>query len=79
MILPKCANMKHARKIRINGEDYKYFVDTGATNEDDEKVCRVILYHIDGKRSFWNGAPKKVTGAQVKQAVVEGKFNHLRV
>ena len=67
--------MKKSRIIKINGEEYKYFVDTGAINEDGEKYTKVWLYHSDGNKSWWNDAPKLVTNGVIKRAILEHKFH----
>ena len=70
--------MKKSRKIKINGEEYKYFVDTGAVDEDGEIYTKVWLYYTDeikGQiKGWWNFAPKKITNAMVKEAVLAGEF-----
>jgi len=72
--------MKKARKIRINGEDFKYFVDKGAKDERDENTfIRVILYAPNNIKHYWNLDPKDAINrcfyaSEIKRAYLEGKF-----
>ena len=59
--------MKKARKIKVNGVEYKWFLDTG-------RGYRVILYTSQGER-YWNiSSDTKVDTAMVKQAILNDKF-----
>jgi len=72
--------MKKSRRVRINGEDYRYFVDNGAVDEDGLKFFRVILYATDGGMFHWNLSEKIrwMTPATVKNAFKDGKFLKVR-
>jgi len=70
--------MKKAKKVRINKEDWKYFVDHGAINEDGQYFSRVILYPPPPAqwRLFWNIGEKRDVGApEVKQAYADNLFH----
>ena len=69
--------MKKAKKVRINGEDWKFFVDKGALDGDNRPFCRVILYAKDGSVHYWNlnGSEGTVFSApSIKDAWRNGKF-----
>ena len=72
--------MKKARKIKINGVEYKYFLDIGASIDEwhagvGETYSKVILYQLDGNIvGWWNGTMQSVTKPEVKQALKDGKF-----
>lgn len=68
--------MKKSKKVRIMGQDMRYFVDGGAINEDGEEYCKVILYGDKNERWYWNmpSVPRTLTGSDVKKAFMERKF-----
>jgi hypothetical protein len=72
--------MKKSRRVRINGEDWRYFIDNGASDDDDDNTfCRIILYAPGGGRYFWNvGERVTMAASGVKRAFAEGKFFKVR-
>jgi len=69
--------MKKAKKVRINKENWKYFVDHGAIDADGRYYSRVILYPPPPARwcLFWNiGEKREVDTPEVKLAYSTGKF-----
>jgi len=49
--------MKHARRIKVDGETWKWFLDRRAFDEQDGyPFARLILYSPDGKKFFRNFA-----------------------
>jgi len=68
--------MKKAKKVKIDKEWWKYFVDHGALDEKDEKTfSRIILYTPDDKRYHYNLTEKRPVGtAEVKKLWKERKF-----
>lgn len=65
-----------AKKVKIDGEWWKYFVDHGAKDEKDEAAyAKIILYAPDGKQYFLRTAQKRVyRAAEVKQLWKNGAF-----
>jgi len=67
--------MKKSRRVRIDGEDWRYFIDNGAMDEDGGVFCRVILYAPNGGRYFWDpGEQVVMTASGIKRAFQSGKF-----
>ena len=68
--------MKKAKKVRINKQDWKYFVDHGSIDEDGRYFSKVILYPPPPAKSlFWNIGEKREVGTpEVKWAYATGKF-----
>lgn len=74
--------MKKARKIKVKGVEYKYFLDTAgykcSPGYDAGRV--IILYLPDGTKRTWvRNVPKNITSREVKDAILNGQFENLRV
>lgn len=73
--------MRHARRVRVGGEDMKFFVDGVAYDEQDEETfARVVLYGANGERWHWNLSEPLclISAARVKKVFAEGKFIRVR-
>lgn len=66
--------MKKARKIKIKGVEYKYFLDTAGKDELGMPCRSVTLYNADGTTSRWLRVPENIGNVEVKQAILDGKF-----
>ena len=67
--------MKKAKKVKILGEDWKYFVNRGSFKDDGEIHCEVILYAPDGGRYSWENANAiLITAPFVRKAFADNKF-----
>jgi len=75
--------VKKARKVRLDGKDYKYFLDNGAwefpSTRDGNPIRRCVLYGPAGSRWFWDNPPEKVSPADVKKAFRELKFSKVQM
>lgn len=60
--------MKKARKIKIDGIEYKYFLDTSRGH-------RIILYTPNNHKRYWNiSMDMKPSNTDIKEAFLNGKF-----
>lgn len=69
--------MKKSRRIKVNGEYYKYWVDYNCINEDKQVYTSVLLYHANGTITHWNPPLKmiSISTPEVKNAILEGRFH----
>ena len=68
--------MRHARKVRIAGQDWKYYVTNRVVHSDDPYCFRqVTLYDPSGKEYYWTFQERKLLSpAMVKEAWERRKF-----
>lgn len=69
--------MQKSRKIKIDGVEYRYFIDPGAEDEDGDTYTRAYLYAPGNITYWWNGAKENMGNRDIKKAVREGKFFNL--
>lgn len=70
--------MKKSRKIKVDGIEYKYFVDTFTVDpgtKGELTMVRCQLYMHDGGIMRYNGFNSlKISNTQIKQAIRDNKF-----
>lgn len=67
--------MRKARKIKVKGIEYKYFIDLSSYDYMDDRIyTKVILYLLDGSKAWWNGPPKGIGNREIKEAILSGNF-----
>jgi len=69
--------MKKARKVKVDGREYKYFLDKGAVDGDGTGFARLTIYFDNGERKYHNydKTPKLLTQADVKEIIRRRSWN----
>lgn len=63
--------MKKAKRVKVDGEFWKYFLDPAATDGAGRAFARVIFYAPDGRQHHWDsiGRARYVSPAEAKAKV----------